>query len=144
MPRWTSIEEQIQKAMQEGKFDNLPGKGRRLKLDENPLEDPEWRLAHRALREAGYSLPWIERNRQIEQQTERAREALRRTWNWRQSAHGRDRELAEAEWKRALAAFRASLEEINRQIDAYNLEAPLLRFQRPRLNPEREIQSLTS
>ena len=41
-----SIEEIIRRAIQEGKFDDLPGKGEPLQLDDNPHEDPEWRAAH--------------------------------------------------------------------------------------------------
>ena len=52
MPR--SADEAIRKAMEEGKFDNLPGKGKPLKLDEDPFEDPEWRLANKMLKEGGY------------------------------------------------------------------------------------------
>ena len=61
MPRY-SIEEIIRQAMQEGKFDDLPGKGKPLNLDQNPHQDPDWRVAHHLLKSAGFSLPWIERN----------------------------------------------------------------------------------
>ena len=42
-----NIEEQIRRAIQEGKFDDLPGKGKPLKLDENPFEESEWRMANK-------------------------------------------------------------------------------------------------
>ena len=40
------IEEQLRKAREEGKFDNLRGHGQPLDLSENPFEDPTWRLAN--------------------------------------------------------------------------------------------------
>ena len=55
-----NIDEHIRKAQQEGKFDDLPGKGKPLKLEDDPHADPAWQLAFRMLKEAGYSLPWIE------------------------------------------------------------------------------------
>ena len=61
-----NIEEQIRRAQEGGQFDDLPGKGKPLRLDENPHEDPEWRLAHQILRNGGFSLPWIEMWREIE------------------------------------------------------------------------------
>src|SRR5574341_670165 len=76
-------EEQIRRAMEEGKFDNLPGKGKPLRLEDNPLEDPEWRLAHHVLRSSGYTLPWIETRRELESEIQAARAALGRTWQWR-------------------------------------------------------------
>jgi DnaJ homolog subfamily C member 28 len=74
------IDDAIEKAMREGKFDDLPGKGKPLSLDENPHEDPDWRLAHHVLKNGGFSLPWIETRKEIEDETGRARQALRRAW----------------------------------------------------------------
>ena len=76
-----SIDEQIRKAIADGEFDNLPGKGKPLDLQENPYEDPAWRMAFRMLRSSGYSLPWIETRQAIERDFENACEALARTWN---------------------------------------------------------------
>ena len=61
-----SLDEQIRQAMQDGAFDDLPGKGKPLDLSENPHEDPGWRMAYRMLRANGFSLPWIETRKAIE------------------------------------------------------------------------------
>ena len=82
----TNIEEHIRRAMEEGKFEDLPGKGEPLNLEENPLEDPEWRMANHILRSSGFTLPWIETYREIEQVLEVARKSLLRTWTWRQAS----------------------------------------------------------
>jgi len=60
-PTVPNAEEQIRRAIEEGKFDNLPGKGKPLNLEQNPFEDPEWRLANHVLITSGFSLPWIEK-----------------------------------------------------------------------------------
>jgi len=141
-----NIEDQLRKAMAEGKFDNLPGKGKPLRLDEsNPHADPEWELAYHMLKEGGYSLPWIETIREIEKDIEAARKDLQRTWEWRQAA------LAESqpaifiadEWERALQAFKDKLFALNKRIRDYNLKVPVARFQRPTLNYERELHKIT-
>lgn len=49
------IDQKIRKAMEQGEFDNLPGKGEPVDLSVNPFEDPELRLARRALRNAGFA-----------------------------------------------------------------------------------------
>ncbi len=66
------IDDAIQKAMQAGQFDDLPGKGKPLNLDENPFADPEWELAQHVLKSSGYTLPWIETRQQIERELEAA------------------------------------------------------------------------
>lgn len=140
-----SIEEQIRQAMQEGKFDNLPGKGQPLRLDENPHEDPEWRLAHHMLHGSGYTLPWIAARNEIEAEIEAARLELLRTWTWRREALDEvplclPYEQVERAWQRAVEAFREQALCINKRILAYNLQAPLERFQLLPLNVEQEIK----
>ncbi len=86
-----SIEEQIREAIAAGKFSNLRGKGKPLPLEEDPYEDPDWRLAYHLLHENGYSLPWIETRREIEAELDACRQALRKAWQRRVSAPPRRR-----------------------------------------------------
>jgi DnaJ family protein C protein 28 len=51
--------------MEQGEFDDLPGKGQPVDTSENPFEDPELRLAHRMLRNAGFAPAWIEERKDI-------------------------------------------------------------------------------
>jgi DnaJ family protein C protein 28 len=143
--RVPNIEELIRRAMEQGEFDNLPGHGKPLNFEENPHEDPSWRSAYRLLKNSGFSLPWIETLKDIETELERARGDLARTWSWKQSSVGAtgSREGAEEEWRRAVEAFRERIAAINRRIQKYNLEVPSTRFQRSRLNAEREIEQIT-
>lgn len=129
--------------MEQGQFDNLPGKGKPLNLEENPHEDPAWRLAHHLLKSNDLSLPWIEALREIEADLEKARTSLRRAWDWRQAASTNHNPYpaVEAEWKRAIAAFEEQIDAINRRIFSYNLEVPLDRLQLRRLNTLREIEA---
>src|SRR5512133_1234249 len=101
------IEDAIEKAMQEGKFNDLPGKGKPLSLDDNPHEDPAWRLANHVLKTSGFSLPWIEARKEIEAEIEQARQALQRarSWHLTQAARRRNDPEVEAEWQRAVRAF---------------------------------------
>lgn len=140
------IEDHIQRAMQEGKFEDLPGKGKPLRLDGNPLEDPEWRLAFHMLRGGGFTLPWIETRQEIEAGIEAARATLKQAWEWREEALAGDLPTSarEDEWKRALEAFREQVERLNQCIADYNLQAPNEHFQRSKLNLKREIEAVTS
>lgn len=135
----TDIDDAIRKAMAEGKFDNLP------RLDENPHADPAWRAAHHLLRNAGFSLPWIELRNEIEAEIQVARRALQRAWAWRKTSLERSQlnPAVEAEWQRALTAFRQQAAQINRKIGDYNLQIPNLQFELRRLDAENEIQGLS-
>lgn len=136
-----NIDEQIRKAMEEGKFDNLPGEGKPLKLDNNPHEDPEWRLTYTMLKNSGFSLPWIESRRDLEERFEKASADLRRAWSWHSQQSGRQGTptSAQNEWLRATALFKERCEELNKNILAYNLKAPSPRFHRNTIDIEKEI-----
>jgi DnaJ family protein C protein 28 len=133
-----NVEEHLRKAIEEGKFDNLPGKGKPLRIEENPNTDPDWELAYHMIKESGFSLPWIVTIREIEIDLEKAHQDLQRAWKWQilyLSADVPD-EKACAEWVRALEAFKDKLPALNQRIRDYNLEVPNARFQRPVLNYE--------
>jgi DnaJ homolog subfamily C member 28 len=140
-----NIEDAISRAIQDGHFDNLPGKGKPLKLDDNPHEDPAWRLANRILKNGGFSLPWIESLREIAADLEGARAALSRTLSWRQASllEKKPAPQVELEWRRALNAFREQIQAVNQRILTYNLEVPSDRFQKRLLDPDREIAKIT-
>jgi len=136
-----SIEDAIQKAMDEGKFDDLPGKGKPLQWDENPNENPEWALAHHILKSSGYTLPWIETLRQLDADLQAARASLQRAWAWKQSA-SQPAALVASEWGRAVEQFRHTAAALNQRIFTFNLEAPAAAVQRSLMDAEAEIAAL--
>jgi DnaJ homolog subfamily C member 28 len=142
----TNIDEQIRRAMEEGQFDHLPGAGKPLRLDENPYEDPDWRLAYHVLRSNGFSLPWIELRREIEDEIEAARNALREALTRRQERDAQGVAMGEGavEWQSAVALFCERVAGINRQILTYNLEAPSTLFHARLLNANRELELTVS
>lgn len=139
-------EEQIRRAIEEGKFDNLPGKGKPLHLDQNPFEDPDWRLANHVLKTSGFSLPWIEKRNEIETLIQSARASLMRAQEKRREAvqDGQQVLSVNAAWNEALEKFKEQLAEINRRILSYNLEAPAAQLQMPQLSIERELELTSS
>ena len=142
----SNIEEHIRRAMEQGKFDDLPGTGKPLNLDENPLENPDWRLAHHILRSGGFTLPWIETYREIEKELDNACQSLARTWAWRQSSQSGEEtaDEIEFEWQLAVKRFRQQITALNERISSYNMGVPAESFQKPILNADREITRLTS
>ncbi len=124
------IEEEIKKAIESGAFENLPGKGEPLDLQDNPHVSDEWRLTHHLLRSNDFSLPWIQRRQEIEQGIQEARSTLARVWEWSQGDKPRSEQAApdDRAWNQALEAFRQEIAALNYQIRDYNLEAPSPRF----------------
>lgn len=144
MSGWESlIDKKIRQAIQDGEFDDLSGKGAPIDLRENPFEDPDWRMAHRMLRNAGFAPAWIEERKDIEAEITAARTTLARVWlvlrNARQAEH---KASAQQRWDGALADFRAQLLELNRRIDTWNLKAPAAGLHRLRIDIDREIERI--
>lgn len=141
-----NAEEQIRRAIEEGKFDNLPGKGKPLHLDQNPFEDPDWRLANHVLKTSGFALPWIEKRNEIEALIQSARASLKRAQEKRRKAirDGLPASSVHAAWDGALEKFKEQLAEINRLILSYNLQAPSAQLHMPQLSLERELELTSS
>ncbi len=119
---WESlVDRQIREAMEEGKFDDLPHRGRPLPNDDNPYA-ADWALAYHVLRNAGTAPPWIEADKEVRELLDRrdallARAAARAVT----STFARSRDLA------VLEDLVAS---INAAIDRVNAEAPTPRQHR--------------
>jgi DnaJ family protein C protein 28 len=141
-----SIEEIIRRAMEEGKFDNLPGKGLPLNLDQDPHVDPEWRAAYQVLKSGGFTLPWIESLQEINTKLQQARMALSSTWIWYMDKSGDldPSSQRKYEWDRACVNFSQQIAAINKDIRSYNLQVPNDRFQLPLIDAQVEIDRLTS
>jgi hypothetical protein len=115
-----AIDEQIEKAREDGAFDDLRGKGKPLThLSTDPLDN--------VLQAQGFTARWIELDHEIRQKTEVAKQAVKRTYQWvRQTRAGgsADRQFARDEWRRARRIFRDRIGEINKLIQTFNLQVP--------------------
>jgi DnaJ family protein C protein 28 len=149
------IEKLIRKAQEEGKFDNLRGKGQPLRLDENAFEDPASALVNHMLKDQGFRPEWLEEDLSLRQELDDARRALVRTRHWRaqqlaalgarQDARAiEQRVLVAHEWDQAQDRFRRKVAELNQTIFVLNLKVPNTHFQRVKLNVEEELQRLVA
>ena len=59
-------EERIREAQDRGEFDNLPGQGRPLQLEDDSHVPEELRMAYKLLRNGGYLPPEIEERKEID------------------------------------------------------------------------------
>lgn len=143
------VERQIVEAQEQGEFDDLPGKGKPLDLTENPFADPEWRVAHKILQDNGFTLDWIELDKEIRAELEACRDQLLRSKRWYEQSMAqlehRENRWAEEErtrvrytWGHALEIFADQVAQINEKIELLNLKVPLVRLQRPKISVSEE------
>ena len=59
-------ERRIAEAQEEGAFDNLPGAGRPLELEDDSMVPEDLRMAYKVLRNAGYLPPQLDTAREIQ------------------------------------------------------------------------------
>ena len=134
------VEDQIQKAQQQGAFDHLRGQGKPFThLDTDALEQ--------LVQAQGFRPHFVELDHEIRAKTEIARQAVQRTAEWVREALDSgsiDRRYARDEWRQALRIFDQRLAEINRLIRSFNLELPepLRHLQKFPLKREEELQKL--
>ncbi len=133
--RQAVVEQRIQEAMKNGAFDNLPGKGKPLELNQNPYLEPGQALAFGLLKNNGFAPEWIERDKEIRQELAAARAELRMAWRQIQP-----NPAADPLWQAAVARFEAALPKLNRKIDDFNLLVPIVSSQRPRLRLADELR----
>lgn len=143
---WDIAGEQIEKAMAQGDFDNLPGAGKPFKFEDESGVPEEWRLAYRIMRDNDLKPEWIDLRKEIEQDIQNTREKLRRA---AQTCHTEAKKIPAENvlkqlevkqiWRNAQAEYRKQVEEINQKIKNYNLKVPDASLTRDLLDAEREI-----
>jgi hypothetical protein len=135
-----NVEDHIQRAQENGEFDNLRGQGKPFThLDTDALEQ--------LVKEQGFRPHFVELDAEIRTKIEIARQSVRRTYEWvvqAQDAGSIDRHYAHDEWHKALRIFDQRLAEINKLIRDYNLELPeaLRHLQKFPLKRDEELKKM--
>jgi hypothetical protein len=120
--QWESaVDKQIREAEERGDFDNLPGRGQPLRLED---WDQEWGLAYHVLKQAGETLPWIALGQDIDAARSRLDEFLRRVPSISPTERPRARE-----WYLRKAA------ELDKLLEEYAFSVPVRQLERGRLPP---------
>lgn len=126
-------ERKIQEAIDEGKFDNLPGKGEPIVFTDDPMTPPHLRLANRILKNAGVLPEWMQLQQEIH--SERKEVAALRSRLAREHPVRRSRVAALpsdhvavrqfAEWQtKSRAAYQRRIKEVNTMILKFTMMAP--------------------
>lgn len=110
------VEQRIWHSMEEGQFENLPGKGKPLNLSSNPHADPADDTLYRVLSKNGCAPRWVELNKEIRSQASEWRRALKKAWE--------DGERDDPKWDQTAEALKLQLKHINNKVMEYNLIVP--------------------
>jgi len=124
------VGQQIREAMERGEFDNLPGAGKPLRLDEDVYAGDR-ALAYHLLKSNGYAPNEIELAKEIRVEYERAGERLAGVRRQRQTLLSRrvppfasEKRAFNAALAKAAADYEKTLRDLNRKILTLNLTTP--------------------
>lgn len=125
------IDEQIQEAQARGEFDNLPGFGKPLNLDDNPYSG-EKALAYSLLKHNNYAPPEVELAKEIRTEFEKAQKKLEKLRHKRHilatrriSPFGSEKRAFNHALEQAITDYDTLLRELNRKILTFNLSTPV-------------------
>ncbi|KAL3326648.1 hypothetical protein AABB24_037373 [Solanum stoloniferum] len=111
------VEQRIWHSMEEGQFENLPGKGKPLDLNTNPHADPAEDTLYRILSRNKCAPEWVELNKEIRNRVVEWRSALKRAWTHRGS-------VDDSAWIEASESLKLQIRDINNKVFRYNLIVP--------------------
>lgn len=134
--RKSVIDQQIRDAMHSGKFDNLPGAGKPLKLDDDATPN-DLRLAHKLLKDNDLAPAWIMDGKELEAMLTGMRKALRSAAR----EYQRGGVQADARWAYARRTFVEAAVVYNRKVLSYNLKTPPGVVHRLALDIQKEIDA---
>ncbi|KAI3989374.1 hypothetical protein MKX01_026413 [Papaver californicum] len=129
------VEQRIYQSMEEGKFENLPGKGKPLKFVTNPHADPAEDTLFRILNQNGFAPEWVELNKEIRSNLAQWRLSLRKAYASRLNGDI-------SKWNKDSEALKVQIRTINDKVFRYNLIVPGGR-QMHGLKWEKELDRLT-
>jgi hypothetical protein len=119
------IDKIIREARESGAFDNLPGKGKPIRWEDDSMVPEDQRMAHRVLKNNGFTLDWIEMARELDETWEVIQAEVAALRSAR--AGGR---LDLPGWHSAARAAGEKIRQLNLRVVGYNLRVPHAQLQR--------------
>lgn len=100
--------------MEEGHFENLPGKGKPLDLSTNPHADPADDTLYKILSRNGCAPEWVELNKEIRCRIAEWRLALKKAWENKVNQHG-------STWSKDSEFLKGQMRDINDKVVNYEI-----------------------
>uniref|UniRef100_T1JCJ0 J domain-containing protein n=1 Tax=Strigamia maritima TaxID=126957 RepID=T1JCJ0_STRMM len=129
------VEDMIQESMSKGEFNNLPGQGKPLKMDEHPFIDSTTQKLNQVLINNGFTPDWAVLKKEINQTIDSLRQQLTRQ---RQLLRDEDKD----KWREIIQQYESKFKNLNQLVDKYNLVVPFLHKQMVHFQLERESERI--
>lgn len=126
------VEQRILDGIERGMFDNLPGMGKPLDLDDDRFVPDEYKMAFRMLRSTGLAPLWIDFNKEIRADLER----LERFRGW---VHSRRATISALELQHRRNEYADRVAAINSKMLSHNILAPSSQVHFALLVPDEEL-----
>lgn len=138
------VEDLIEDGKNQGIFNDLPGKGKPLKIESN-LYAPDKVLANKLLKDNDLRPAWIMNRNRILEQKEQLRADIQKTWTQHRQAHRFAQGDAQIQalvisWDDACRAWEAEIKKLNKQIDDFNLKRPVNNLELFKLRFDEELK----
>lgn len=126
------IDKIIREARERGAFDELPGKGKPQRWEDESQTPEDERLAQRMLKNSGFVPDWIELSRELDTAYSQICEEFKQARRQYQAGESGDRA-----WLSAQESFREKIRALNLRVVGYNMRAPNEHFHKRhyRLDP---------
>jgi len=134
LEEWRDLaDRRIEAAIEQGAFDDLPGKGKPLNLGGNPFEPAGMEMANKLLKDNGMAPAWIAQRNEVLAEIEAFRTELKQTWNWHrwqmQLTRPQERQDLERSWRSYFPDWQSKIEALNKRITTANLSLPIWRME---------------
>jgi DnaJ homolog subfamily C member 28 len=113
------IDKILREARERGEFDNLPGKGRPIRWEDETQVPDDQRMAQRLLKHNNFTLDWIELGRELDREYEQARADLEAARTGLRAG-----KLDQPGWQAARDHFLKKVGDLNQRVIGYNLRIP--------------------
>jgi Domain of unknown function (DUF1992) len=136
------VDKLIRDAQKEGKFDNLANHGKPINTEEeNPYIEEDWRLAFKVLENAGIAPAWVDLEKEVEDEIEKAKRNRleHRRWLYRRlddikygstENFTRDLKRLYQAHQQFLKIHSKKLEDLNLKISQFNSVCPVKHLQK--------------
>ena len=129
MQHWQDlVSGRIEDAMQQGAFDNLPGRGKPLKLRRNPYTPEEQQMAFNLLEDNNLTPGWIGDRQKVQNDIVALRSQMAQTVTQQQrswaNASAHERSEMQLERPYHLRRWQSTIDALNKRIKSLNLQQP--------------------
>ncbi len=127
--QWPDLmEDLIEDGRRRGLFENLPGKGKPLDLEQNIYEGSQT-LANQIMKANDIKPAWLSHRLGVVEKIETFRAEMARTWqryrtNFAYAPDENHRQALNVGWNEVCQGWQVAVDKLNKEIDSYNLKRP--------------------